>query len=218
MSKCISREGEYSDHVIAEGGFECGRCHVFDEEAALTRIGILEAALASTPSPAQPTEVTLSVGSVKMLRETLCAAQATVARSASDRAQEHSARIGEFIAQLDTHRPLGADGKHGDLHTLTCGCDDGILAPSPAQQAAADRITEIGVELGLIAPSPVQDADDRLAQAAREWLAVLDAERQTDSEAQIKFEILADLLATYQQSPQAALNEVRANERTVEDK
>ena len=28
------------------------------------------------------------------------------------------------IDVLDQHRPLGTDGKHGDLHTATCGCDD----------------------------------------------------------------------------------------------
>ena len=55
--------------------------------------------------------------SPKMLRETLCAAQAQV------RNLVHSDRIGRLIAECDRHRPLGSDGKHGDLHTATCGCD-----------------------------------------------------------------------------------------------
>lgn len=28
------------------------------------------------------------------------------------------------IAMLREHRPVGADGRHGELHTDTCGCDD----------------------------------------------------------------------------------------------
>jgi predicted unusual protein kinase regulating ubiquinone biosynthesis (AarF/ABC1/UbiB family) len=28
----------------------------------------------------------------------------------------------------DAHRPLGPDGKHGDRHTKTCGCDETPLA------------------------------------------------------------------------------------------
>ncbi len=26
--------------------------------------------------------------------------------------------------EIEKHRPLGSDGKHGDLHTATCGCED----------------------------------------------------------------------------------------------
>ena len=32
--------------------------------------------------------------------------------------------LGLPIIVLDHHRPLGTDGKHGDLHTPTCGCED----------------------------------------------------------------------------------------------
>lgn len=32
--------------------------------------------------------------------------------------------INRLIGLLDLHRPLGSDGKHGDLHTPTCGCVD----------------------------------------------------------------------------------------------
>lgn len=28
-----------------------------------------------------------------------------------------------LMHDLDRHRPLGSDGKHGELHTDTCGCD-----------------------------------------------------------------------------------------------
>lgn len=63
--------------------------------------------------------------SVKMLRETLCAAQGVVGRhvSGTDRRDEHMARIQRLIDDCDRQRPLGPDGKHGDSHTLTCGCE-----------------------------------------------------------------------------------------------
>lgn len=62
--------------------------------------------------------------SLKMLRETLCRAQSNVAHRETDRdAIECDMRIiGGLIRQIDAHRPLGPDGKHGDLHTATCGC------------------------------------------------------------------------------------------------
>lgn len=59
----------------------------------------------------------------KMLRETLCVAQTHVGLSGDNRAREHVERIQQLIDQLDEHRPLGSDGKHGDRHTLTCGCE-----------------------------------------------------------------------------------------------
>lgn len=53
----------------------------------------------------------------KGLRERLCKQQ-TYAPEQATRAQ-----IGQLIDCLDRHRPLGADGKHDDRHTATCGCD-----------------------------------------------------------------------------------------------
>lgn len=32
--------------------------------------------------------------------------------------------IGRIIAETDRQRPLGLGGKHGDHHTLTCGCEE----------------------------------------------------------------------------------------------
>lgn len=60
----------------------------------------------------------------KMLRETLCVAQGLVGRSGDPRAREHVERLGRLIDECDRHRPLGPDGKHGNRHTPTCGCDD----------------------------------------------------------------------------------------------
>jgi hypothetical protein len=62
----------------------------------------------------------------KMLRETLCVAQCRIANSGLDsgRKREHLDRLQRLVDACDTHRPLGADGKHGNRHTPTCGCED----------------------------------------------------------------------------------------------
>ena len=60
----------------------------------------------------------------KMLRETLCVAQARIGNSPydEDRKREHIDRLQRLIDECERQRPLGSDGKHGDLHTSTCGC------------------------------------------------------------------------------------------------
>jgi hypothetical protein len=54
----------------------------------------------------------------KALREKLCTQQ-TFAPDDFTRNE-----IQRLINVLDLHRPLGSDGKHGNLHTPTCGCED----------------------------------------------------------------------------------------------
>lgn len=63
---------------------------------------------------------------VKMLRETLCVAQAAIGATAlhPDAKMNHIGRLDSLVAECDRHRPLGPDGTHGDLHTATCGCED----------------------------------------------------------------------------------------------
>jgi hypothetical protein len=63
--------------------------------------------------------------SPKMLRETLCVAQSAIGRPmfAGDRKSEHIDRLQRLIDACDRHRPLGPDGKHGDRHTASCGCE-----------------------------------------------------------------------------------------------
>ena len=68
------------------------------------------------------------VPDLKGLRETLCIAQAAIGDSPAGQAAvggplRHIAVLGELIAEIDKHRPLGPGGKHGDLHTATCGCE-----------------------------------------------------------------------------------------------
>ena len=60
----------------------------------------------------------------KMLRETLCLAQTALAHmSSSPSLDQHMATLQRLIDECDRHRPLGPDGKHGDRHTATCGCE-----------------------------------------------------------------------------------------------
>ena len=61
--------------------------------------------------------------SLKLLRETLCIAQSAIAESHVNWCKSHGNRLQRLINEIDRHRPLGADGKHGDLHTETCGCE-----------------------------------------------------------------------------------------------
>lgn len=69
--------------------------------------------------------------SPKMLRETLCVAQAGIAelmrqghRQAGRTMEDHMAQLSRLIDECDRHRPLDQAGKHGELHTETCGCED----------------------------------------------------------------------------------------------
>lgn len=62
--------------------------------------------------------------SPKMLRETLCKVFNNTDLFGRDWTEHDTARIQRLIHECDRHRPLGTDGKHGDLHTPTCGCED----------------------------------------------------------------------------------------------
>lgn len=64
--------------------------------------------------------------SPKMLRESLCVAQAAISNhptAGGPHPERHVARLGRLIDECDRHRPLGVGGKHNDLHTATCGCE-----------------------------------------------------------------------------------------------
>lgn len=59
--------------------------------------------------------------SIKMLREHLCADQA---RWQNEWPEGIKSAVDVMIDMIDRHRPLASNGKHGDLHTSTCGCED----------------------------------------------------------------------------------------------
>lgn len=58
----------------------------------------------------------------KMLRETLCIAQGMLNEFGYE--WHHGKSIQLLIDECDRMRPLGPDGKHGNLHTDECGCED----------------------------------------------------------------------------------------------
>ncbi len=64
--------------------------------------------------------------SPKMLRETLAMACTALQRHDGMDVLNavHVDRIRRLIHECDRHRPLGPDGKHGQRHTPTCGCED----------------------------------------------------------------------------------------------
>jgi hypothetical protein len=66
----------------------------------------------------------IRIDNVKMMRETLCIAQTAINEHYVNWSTSHVKRLGELIRELDKHRPVGPDGKHGDRHTPTCGCKD----------------------------------------------------------------------------------------------
>jgi hypothetical protein len=47
VSTCISREGEYSDHIPDDNEFVCGRCGAFDEDSAVAEVRRLRATVDS---------------------------------------------------------------------------------------------------------------------------------------------------------------------------
>lgn len=63
--------------------------------------------------------------SIKMIRETLCLAQAAFSLAFANDTTHHRLRLQRMIDDCDRQRPLQSNGKHGDhLHTKTCGCED----------------------------------------------------------------------------------------------
>lgn len=56
---------------------------------------------------------------LKSLHEALCLAQLKLG------SDSYKVKLlGKLLAEVERHRPLGPNGKHGQLHTRTCGCED----------------------------------------------------------------------------------------------
>lgn len=77
---------------------------------------------------ARKTVAKVPVHGVKATREALCAAQWALGEAAArgvdvDTTPARVARLQMLINEIDVHRPLGPDGKHGNRHTPTCGCE-----------------------------------------------------------------------------------------------
>ena len=75
------------------------------------------------------TTANIPVSSLRSTREALCLAQTALHAWAGSGINANLVpgyvdRIGDLVNEIDVHRPLGPDGKHGDRHTATCGCED----------------------------------------------------------------------------------------------
>lgn len=153
------------------------------------------AALASTPSPAQPTEANVPL-------------------------EEGPATIRMMPESPETSQ------RHWSMYCDECDIEEG-MADSATERWLVKRVYAHNHEMhskARLAPSPVQGADDRLAQAlhdatveASNKLSAARGTPPTPSETQLRAlrDAARAFLATYQQSPQAALNEVRA--KALED-
>lgn len=94
----------------------------------------------------------------KMLREALCVAEHAVNLNVEPQNQHGAPRIlAALIRECDRHRPLGPNGKHGDRHTPTCGCDDvpptsGLspeeLADQQPRQTLQERLMALADDMG----------------------------------------------------------------------
>lgn len=80
---------------------------------------------------------------LKATREALCASQSALGERGragidTDKVSHWVARLQVLCDAIDVHRPLGSDGKHGDRHTPSCGCDDTSVSATlagPAEQS-----------------------------------------------------------------------------------
>lgn len=68
-------------------------------------------------------DLTETGASLKMLREALCVAQTDLHHRLDGRTNAMH-RLQDILNLIDRHRPLDADGRHGNLHTPSCGCED----------------------------------------------------------------------------------------------
>lgn len=78
-------------------------------------------------SVAPPKTTTLHTDDhLKTVREALCVAQAAIGNFPNRPSNwpQHIPHLQRLIDDIDRQRPIGTDGKHGNLHTPTCQCED----------------------------------------------------------------------------------------------
>ena len=87
--------------------------NVLTEKLTCSNCGYLK----DTPNHEYGCQPMVNRRSLKMLREDLCRRQA-----GNDWPEDVRTIVDLLFQAIDRHRPLGPDGKHGPLHTNTCGC------------------------------------------------------------------------------------------------
>jgi len=83
---------------------------------------------------------------LKSLRESLCMAQSALTYYpyvSRDNELVYRGRIQEILDRIDEHRPLGSNGKHGNLHTDTCGCEDKPMKTNEKSKETIERAKRI---------------------------------------------------------------------------
>lgn len=78
----------------------------------------------------------MSAPKPKTAREALCVAEWAISHDGREEHRRHLPVIAALIREQDGKRPLGSDGKHGNLHTPECGCED---APEPPVRSSKIR-------------------------------------------------------------------------------
>lgn len=63
---------------------------------------------------------------LKTVREALCVAQAAIGNFPNRPTNwpQHIPHLQRLIDDIDRQRPIGSNGKHGNLHTPNCQCED----------------------------------------------------------------------------------------------
>lgn len=155
---------DVADRLVA-AGFGTRRTEVPETSAAMeaavqSRDWDTVRRLQDEPEPQRAIYLHDSRDSLKMVRETLCAVQNGAA--GVDR-MTHSDRVGRIIADIDRQRPLGSNGKHGDRHTPTCGCD----RPEPQGEASNAREIDLGAVRRVL--DEWRDAEDQRRFATVNW-------------------------------------------------
>ena len=76
---------------------------------------------------------------IKTVGEALSYAETALLKTYPESAQRaHYAEvIAELLRDVARQRPVGSNGKHGELHTPTCGCED-VSASSPVVPAPTE--------------------------------------------------------------------------------
>ncbi len=87
----------------------------------------LDLEMSITPKEDPPVaHLAVPASDLKMLRETFCHlhSQMYVLPLVGRNPAIMSKQLQKLLNEIDRHRPLGSNGKHGNLHTPTCGCED----------------------------------------------------------------------------------------------
>lgn len=90
-----------------------------------------------------------TIHTLKSVREALCFISTTNLKE-GDQATKYQRVIADLVSDIDRQRPLGSNGKHGNLHTKHCGCD-GIKDPRDTWRGDPNRTFIAGIAIGVAA-------------------------------------------------------------------